>query len=140
MTPLAAQLFGTQNLAGLTGTFNIFMTPGNLAAAPLAGLIFSASGGNWHAPISYSGGVQIVAIMIMFYGISSSYRLILHANTLARSEVPQAASTPGQVLKVCNVILICPNNIHGIMIIHLRENEKAGVGRNTHKYTSLRSL
>ncbi|KAF8602546.1 MFS general substrate transporter [Ceratobasidium sp. AG-I] len=67
MTPLAAQLFGTQNLAGLTGTFNIFMTPGNLAAAPLAGLILSASGGNWHAPISYSGGVQIVAILIMFY-------------------------------------------------------------------------
>ena len=67
-TPLAAQLFGTQNLAGLTGTFNIFMTPGNLAAAPLAGLILSASGGNWHAPISYSGGVQIVAILIMFYG------------------------------------------------------------------------
>lgn len=69
MTPLAAQLFGTKNLAGLTGTFNCFMTPGNIAAAPLAGLIFSASGGNWHAPISYSGGVQIVAICIMLHGM-----------------------------------------------------------------------
>ncbi|ELU40903.1 MFS_1 domain-containing protein [Rhizoctonia solani AG-1 IA] len=67
MTPLAAQLFGTRNLAGLTGTFNFFMTPGNLAAAPIAGLILSASGGNWHAPISYSGGVQLAAISLMLY-------------------------------------------------------------------------
>ncbi|KAH7339993.1 major facilitator superfamily domain-containing protein [Rhizoctonia solani] len=67
MTPLAAQLFGTRNLAGLTGTFNFFMTPGNLAAAPIAGLVLSASGGNWHAPISYSGGVQLIAIGLMLY-------------------------------------------------------------------------
>ncbi|KAG8741169.1 hypothetical protein FRC10_003214 [Ceratobasidium sp. 414] len=49
MTPLAAQLFGTENLAGLTGTFNFFMTPGNLAAAPIAGAVLAAAGGNWHA-------------------------------------------------------------------------------------------
>ncbi|CAE6433753.1 unnamed protein product [Rhizoctonia solani] len=67
MTPLAAQLFGTRNLAGLTGTFNFFMAPGNLAAAPIAGLILSASGGNWHAPISYSGGVQLAAVGLMLY-------------------------------------------------------------------------
>ncbi|KAG9123003.1 hypothetical protein FRC07_000368, partial [Ceratobasidium sp. 392] len=68
MTPLAAQLFGTENLAGLTGTFNFFMTPGNLAAAPIAGAVLAASGGNWHAPISWSGGVQIIAVGVMFYG------------------------------------------------------------------------
>ncbi|CAE6471599.1 unnamed protein product [Rhizoctonia solani] len=67
MTPLAAQLFGTRNLAGLTGTFNFFMTPGNLAAAPIAGLVLSAAGGNWHAPISYSGGIQLFAIGFMLY-------------------------------------------------------------------------
>ncbi|CAE7189202.1 unnamed protein product [Rhizoctonia solani] len=67
MTPLAAQLFGTRNLAGLTGTFNFFMTPGNLAAAPIAGLVLSAAGGNWHAPISYSGGIQLFAIGLMLY-------------------------------------------------------------------------
>ncbi|KAG8704032.1 hypothetical protein FRC08_002491 [Ceratobasidium sp. 394] len=67
MTPLAAQLFGTENLAGLTGTFNFFMTPGNLAAAPATGAILAAAGGNWHAPVSWSGGVQVLAVGVMVY-------------------------------------------------------------------------
>ncbi|CUA74058.1 hypothetical protein RSOLAG22IIIB_10933 [Rhizoctonia solani] len=67
MTPLAAQLLGTRNLAGLTGTFNFFITPGNLGAAPIAGLLLSASGGDWHAPISFSGGIQLAAIGFMLY-------------------------------------------------------------------------
>ncbi|QRV94460.1 major facilitator superfamily transporter [Ceratobasidium sp. AG-Ba] len=69
MTPLAAQLFGTENLAGLTGTFNFFMTPGNLAAAPISGALLAAAGGNWHAPIVWSGGVQVIAIGLMTYGL-----------------------------------------------------------------------
>ncbi|KAG9096193.1 hypothetical protein FS749_008955 [Ceratobasidium sp. UAMH 11750] len=67
MTPLAAQLFGTNNLASLVGTFNFLITPGDLAGAPIAGLVLSAAGGNWHAPISYSGGVQVVAVLVMAY-------------------------------------------------------------------------
>ncbi|KAG8697162.1 hypothetical protein FRC09_008032 [Ceratobasidium sp. 395] len=67
MTPLAAQLFGTKNLAGLTGTFNFFMAPGNLAAAPIAGAVLASSGGNWHTLVSWSGGVQVIAIGVMIY-------------------------------------------------------------------------
>ncbi|KAG8765283.1 hypothetical protein FRC12_007591 [Ceratobasidium sp. 428] len=67
MTPLAAQLFGTKNLAGLAGTFNFFMAPGNLAAAPIAGAVLASSGGNWHTLVSWSGGVQVIAVGVMVY-------------------------------------------------------------------------
>ncbi|KAG8761990.1 hypothetical protein FRC12_009248 [Ceratobasidium sp. 428] len=70
MTPLAAQLFGTSNLAGLVGTFTFLITPGDLAGAPIAGVILNAAGRNWHAPISYSGGVQIIAVLVMACGKS----------------------------------------------------------------------
>ncbi|QRV93597.1 major facilitator superfamily transporter [Ceratobasidium sp. AG-Ba] len=67
MTPLGAQLLRMENLAGLTGTFYFFMMPGNLAAAPISGAVPAAAGGNWHAPITYSGAVQVVAVIVMVY-------------------------------------------------------------------------
>ncbi|EJD48102.1 MFS general substrate transporter [Auricularia subglabra TFB-10046 SS5] len=66
--PVAAHVFGAERLAGLSGLLTISNTPGNIAAAPLAGVIFSASGGNWHALIAYSGTVQILAGFCMLYG------------------------------------------------------------------------
>lgn len=68
--PVAAHVFGAEKLAGLSGLLTLFNTPGNVAAAPLAGIIFSASGGNWHALIAYSGSVQILAGACMLYGTS----------------------------------------------------------------------
>ncbi|KZV88196.1 MFS general substrate transporter [Exidia glandulosa HHB12029] len=65
--PVAAHVFGAERLAGLSGLLTLFNTPGNVAAAPLAGVIFAASGGNWHALIAYSGSVQIIAGACMLY-------------------------------------------------------------------------
>ncbi|KAG8792676.1 hypothetical protein FRC12_005259 [Ceratobasidium sp. 428] len=65
ITLLVSQLFDTNNLAGFVGTFDFFITPGDLAGAPIVGLVLSAAGGNWHAPISYTGGVQVSAVLVM---------------------------------------------------------------------------
>jgi len=66
--PVAAHLYGTERLGGISGLLTLFNTPGNLAAAPLAGVILDASGGNWHAVIGFSGSMQIVAGLCMLYG------------------------------------------------------------------------
>lgn len=65
--PVAAHVFGAERLAGLSGLITLFNTPGNAAAAPLAGVIFSSSGGNWHALIAYSGTVQLASAACMLY-------------------------------------------------------------------------
>ncbi|KAG8718087.1 hypothetical protein FRC09_013188 [Ceratobasidium sp. 395] len=61
------KLFGTSNLAGLVGTFNFLIKPSDLAGAPIVGLVLSAAGGNWHASISFSGRVQVFAVLAMAY-------------------------------------------------------------------------
>lgn len=42
---------------------------GNLAGAPLAGAILSATGRNWHAAITYSGAVQLAGVLTFLYGM-----------------------------------------------------------------------
>ncbi|KAG8922166.1 hypothetical protein FRC01_014383, partial [Tulasnella sp. 417] len=70
LAPVTGQLFGTSKLATLTGLLILFNLPGNLAGAPLAGAILSATGRNWHAAASYSGSVQIVGLCVFLYGQS----------------------------------------------------------------------
>ncbi|KAG9018286.1 hypothetical protein FRB90_011616 [Tulasnella sp. 427] len=67
LAPVTAQLFGTSRLATLTGLLVLFNMPGNLAGAPLAGAILSATNRNWHAAASYSGSVQIVGVSLFLY-------------------------------------------------------------------------
>ena len=45
---------------------------GNAAGAPLGSAILNGSGGNWHAVACYSGGIQIVGVVLMLYGACSS--------------------------------------------------------------------
>ncbi|KAG8951096.1 hypothetical protein FRC04_006755 [Tulasnella sp. 424] len=67
LAPVTAQLFGTSKLATLTGLLVMFNLPGNLAGAPLAGAILSATNRNWHAAISYSGAVQLAGVCVFLY-------------------------------------------------------------------------
>ncbi|KAG9043339.1 hypothetical protein FS837_009735 [Tulasnella sp. UAMH 9824] len=67
LAPVTAQLFGTSKLATLTGLLIMFNLPGNLAGAPLAGAILSATGRNWHAAVSYSGAVQLAGVCVFLY-------------------------------------------------------------------------
>ncbi|KZT03256.1 MFS general substrate transporter [Laetiporus sulphureus 93-53] len=64
---VAAQLYGSDRLAGLSGLLLFFNLPGNAAGAPIGGAIYSASGGNWHAVASYSGAMQIVGVTLLLY-------------------------------------------------------------------------
>ncbi|KAG9000655.1 hypothetical protein FRB94_005308 [Tulasnella sp. JGI-2019a] len=66
LAPVIARTFGTQKLATLSGLLILFNLPGNLAGPPLAGAILSATG-NWHAAITYSGGVQVVGALCFLY-------------------------------------------------------------------------
>ncbi|EJT99721.1 MFS general substrate transporter [Dacryopinax primogenitus] len=64
---IGAKLFGVQNLATLSGILLLFNMPGNAAGSPLAGAIFSASGGNWHAAITFSGMCSVVGAFCILY-------------------------------------------------------------------------
>lgn len=98
---VAAQLYGSGRLAGLSGLLLLFNLPGmhldlmptcviltafnrnyagNSAGAPLGGAILSATGGNWIAVSTYSGSLQIVGALVLLYGMlySSSLHLVPH--------------------------------------------------------------
>ncbi|KAI0354277.1 MFS general substrate transporter [Trametes cingulata] len=64
---VAAQLWGSGRLAGLSGLMLLFNLPGNSAGAPIGGAILSASGGNWFAVSCYSGGLQILGATVLLY-------------------------------------------------------------------------
>ncbi|CAE7233588.1 unnamed protein product [Rhizoctonia solani] len=67
VTPVAVTLYGTHNLATLTGLLNISNMPGSLAGPPLGGVILENSGRNWHAVAAYSGVIQFVGVFCMLY-------------------------------------------------------------------------
>ncbi|KAM5533514.1 hypothetical protein V8D89_012851 [Ganoderma adspersum] len=68
LTPaVAAQLYGSGRLAGLSGLMLLFNLPGNSAGAPLGGAILSATGNNWVAVSVYSGSLQIVGALVLLY-------------------------------------------------------------------------
>ncbi|KAH9922209.1 major facilitator superfamily domain-containing protein [Fomitopsis serialis] len=68
LTPaVCAQLYGSDRLAGLSGITLFFNLPGNAAGAPLGGAILSGTGGNWHAVACYSGGMQVLGVLLMLY-------------------------------------------------------------------------
>ncbi|KAF8747353.1 Major Facilitator Superfamily, partial [Rhizoctonia solani] len=67
VTPVAVTLYGTHNLATLTGLLNISNMPGSLAGPPLGGVILENSGRNWHALTAYSGVIQFVGVLCMLY-------------------------------------------------------------------------
>ncbi|PIL25838.1 MFS general substrate transporter [Ganoderma sinense ZZ0214-1] len=64
---VAAQLYGSGRLAGLSGLLLLFNLPGNSAGAPLGGAILSATGNNWVAVSLYSGSLQIVGGLVLLY-------------------------------------------------------------------------
>ncbi|KAG8872248.1 hypothetical protein FRB97_007833 [Tulasnella sp. 331] len=66
LAPVIARIFGTRKLATLSGLLVLFNLPGNFGGPPLAGAILSATG-NWHAAITYAGGVQMVGGLCFLY-------------------------------------------------------------------------
>ncbi|CAE6458277.1 unnamed protein product [Rhizoctonia solani] len=67
VTPIAASMYGIDNLATLTGLFNIANVPGLLSGPPIGGVILEGAGRNWHALAAYSGGIQILGVICMLY-------------------------------------------------------------------------
>ncbi|KAF8686289.1 Major Facilitator Superfamily [Rhizoctonia solani] len=76
VTPVAVTLYGTHNLATLTGLLNISNMPGSLTGPPLGGVILENSGRNWHALTAYSGVIQFVGVLCMLYGMVISSMFI----------------------------------------------------------------
>ncbi|KAG8730677.1 hypothetical protein FRC10_002421 [Ceratobasidium sp. 414] len=68
VTPVAVTLYGTHNLATLTGLMNLSNMPGSLSGPPIGGVILDSSGRNWHALAAYSGLVQFIGVICMLYG------------------------------------------------------------------------
>ncbi|CDO68764.1 hypothetical protein BN946_scf184989.g30 [Trametes cinnabarina] len=64
---VAAQLWGSGRLAGLSGLLLLFNLPGNSAGAPIGGAILNGSGGNWIAVSCYSGGLQVLGATCLLY-------------------------------------------------------------------------
>ncbi|KAI0327335.1 MFS general substrate transporter [Cubamyces sp. BRFM 1775] len=64
---VAAQLWGSGRLAGLSGLMLLFNLPGNSAGAPLGGAILTGTGNNWTAVSCYSGGLQILGATVLLY-------------------------------------------------------------------------
>ncbi|QRV93263.1 major facilitator superfamily transporter [Ceratobasidium sp. AG-Ba] len=67
VTPVAVTLYGTHNLATLTGLMNMSNMPGSLSGPPIGGVILDGSGRNWHALAAYSGLVQFIGVLCMLY-------------------------------------------------------------------------
>ncbi|KAF8599127.1 MFS general substrate transporter [Ceratobasidium sp. AG-I] len=67
VTPIAATLYGTQNLATITGLLNLANVPGLLSGPPIGGVILDGSGHNWHALATYSGVIQFVSVICILY-------------------------------------------------------------------------
>ena len=106
---VAAQLYGSGRLAGLSGLLLLFNLPGmcldliptcailttsvyhlsahtgNSAGAPLGGAILSATGGNWVAVSVYSGTLQIVGGLVLLYGTPRSSGIQLPSSILTMS-------------------------------------------------------
>ncbi|KAI0920640.1 hypothetical protein AcW1_002325 [Taiwanofungus camphoratus] len=64
---VAARLYGSGRLAGLSGLLLFFNLPGNSAGAPIGGAILNATGGNWQAVASYSGSMQLAGAGLLLY-------------------------------------------------------------------------
>ncbi|KAK0442805.1 major facilitator superfamily domain-containing protein [Desarmillaria tabescens] len=65
---VCAELFGVEGLSTITGLMILANSPGQLAGAPIAGAIFSASGGSWVAVTMYSGGAMVLGSLCILYG------------------------------------------------------------------------
>ncbi|PBK86442.1 MFS general substrate transporter [Armillaria gallica] len=64
---VCAELFGVQGLSTITGSMVLANSPGQMAGAPIAGPILSASGGNWVAVTMYSGGITVLGALCVLY-------------------------------------------------------------------------
>ncbi|KAK0194693.1 major facilitator superfamily domain-containing protein [Armillaria mellea] len=64
---VCAELFGMQGLSTITGFMVLANSPGQMAGAPIAGAILSASGGNWVAVTMYSGGITVLGALCILY-------------------------------------------------------------------------
>ncbi|PBK63944.1 MFS general substrate transporter [Armillaria solidipes] len=64
---VCAELFGIQGLSTITGFMVLMNSPGQMAGAPIAGAILSASGGNWVAVTMYSGGITVLGALCVLY-------------------------------------------------------------------------
>ncbi|KAK0224157.1 major facilitator superfamily domain-containing protein [Armillaria fumosa] len=64
---VCAELFGIQGLSTITGFMVLANSPGQMAGAPIAGAILSASGGNWVAVTMYSGGITVLGALCVLY-------------------------------------------------------------------------
>ncbi|KAK0447184.1 major facilitator superfamily domain-containing protein [Armillaria borealis] len=64
---VCAELFGIQGLSTITGFMVLMNSPGQMAGAPIAGAILSASGGNWVAVTIYSGGITVLGALCVLY-------------------------------------------------------------------------
>ncbi|KAK0452071.1 major facilitator superfamily domain-containing protein [Desarmillaria tabescens] len=64
---VCAELFGVEGLSTITGLMILANSPGQLAGAPIAGAIFSASGGSWVAVTMYSGGAMVLGSLCILY-------------------------------------------------------------------------
>ncbi|KAF8342798.1 major facilitator superfamily domain-containing protein [Cantharellus anzutake] len=67
LTPVGAQLFGSDQPANLSGLLVISGFPGYFAGPTLAGTILSCSNQNWHIVSLYAGGVQICGAVIFLW-------------------------------------------------------------------------
>lgn len=63
-----ASLVGTNSLATAVGLVVLSNSPGQLAGAPIASLILSASGNNWSSVSLFSGGIMILGGLCVLPG------------------------------------------------------------------------
>ncbi|KAG9000239.1 hypothetical protein FRB93_012779 [Tulasnella sp. JGI-2019a] len=76
LAPVVAELFGTKKLATLSGLLILFNLPGNFSGPPVASAVLSATG-SWHAAISFSGGVQIIAAICFIFALIKRDRSVI---------------------------------------------------------------
>ncbi|KAF9513838.1 hypothetical protein BS47DRAFT_1343848 [Hydnum rufescens UP504] len=67
LSPVAAQLFGHKQLANVSGLLALTYMPGITAGPTIASVVLSSSRHNWHVVTIYSGGVQLVGVLIFLY-------------------------------------------------------------------------
>jgi len=65
-TPVAARLYGIDNLATLSGLLFLFTAPGEFAGPPISGAIYSATS-SWHSVIAFSGTTQVFGAFCLLY-------------------------------------------------------------------------
>ncbi|KAF8315009.1 MFS general substrate transporter [Clavulina sp. PMI_390] len=70
LPPAGAALFGAEQLASLSGLLTLSNLPGYTAGPTLGGVVLAGSGHNWHAVALYSGGMQLLGVVLFLYGMT----------------------------------------------------------------------